>query len=41
MSEAAIIDLQAIENLRALNPGDDDAFLREITTSSWKATRPR
>jgi HPt (histidine-containing phosphotransfer) domain-containing protein len=30
MSDLAIIDLQAIENLRALNPGDDDAFLREI-----------
>lgn len=25
-----IIDPQAIENLRALNPGDDDEFLREI-----------
>jgi histidine phosphotransfer protein HptB len=32
MPDPAIIDLQAIENLRALNPGDDDAFLREITS---------
>lgn len=31
MPEASIIDPQAIENLRALNPGDSDQFLREIT----------
>jgi HPt (histidine-containing phosphotransfer) domain-containing protein len=30
MAETPVIDPQAIENLRALNPGDDDAFLREI-----------
>src|SRR5687767_7088973 len=30
MGEISIIDPQSIENLRALNPGDDDAFLREI-----------
>ena len=30
MSESSVIDPQSIENLRALNPGDDDAFLREI-----------
>jgi HPt (histidine-containing phosphotransfer) domain-containing protein len=30
MSESNVIDLEAIENLRSLNPGDDDAFLREI-----------
>jgi histidine phosphotransfer protein HptB len=30
MSELAVIDSQAIENLRALNPGDNDEFLREI-----------
>jgi HPt (histidine-containing phosphotransfer) domain-containing protein len=30
MSDALVIDLQAIENLRALNPGDNDEFLREI-----------
>lgn len=31
MSDSPVIDLQAIENLRALNPGDNDEFLREIT----------
>jgi histidine phosphotransfer protein HptB len=31
MSDPHVIDPQAIENLRALNPGDNDAFLREIT----------
>ena len=31
MSDFSIIDPQAIENLRALNPGDNDEFLREIT----------
>lgn len=30
MPDASIIDPQAIENLRALNPGDNDEFLREI-----------
>ncbi|MSU48317.1 MAG: Hpt domain-containing protein [Opitutus sp.] len=30
MPEFPIIDQQAIENLRALNPGDNDEFLREI-----------
>jgi HPt (histidine-containing phosphotransfer) domain-containing protein len=30
MSEPSVIDPQAIENLRALNPGDNDEFLREI-----------
>jgi HPt (histidine-containing phosphotransfer) domain-containing protein len=30
MSDPAIIDPQAIENLRSLNPGDNDEFLREI-----------
>lgn len=30
MSDANVIDLQAIENLRALSPGDNDAFLQEI-----------
>ncbi len=30
MPTHAVIDPQAIETLRALNPGDDDAFLREI-----------
>lgn len=31
MSDPTVIDQQAIENLRALNPGDNDEFLREIT----------
>jgi len=31
MSPPVVIDLEAIENLRALNPGDHDEFLREIT----------
>jgi HPt (histidine-containing phosphotransfer) domain-containing protein len=30
MADPAIIDPQAIENLRALNPDDGEAFLREI-----------
>ena len=30
MPDIPVIDLQAIENLRALNPGDEDEFLREI-----------
>ena len=30
MSEPSVLDPQAIENLRALNPGDNDEFLREI-----------
>ena len=29
-SDFPVIDSQAIENLRALNPGDNDEFLREI-----------
>jgi HPt (histidine-containing phosphotransfer) domain-containing protein len=31
MSTPVVIDPAAIENLRALNPGDQDEFLREIT----------
>lgn len=30
MGELSVIDPQAIENLRSLNPGDGDEFLREI-----------
>jgi len=30
MPDLPVIDLQAIENLRSLNPGDNDEFLREI-----------
>lgn len=31
MPDPSVIDPDAIENLRALNPGDNDEFLREIT----------
>lgn len=31
MSQTPVIDPQAIENLRSLNPGDNDEFLRELT----------
>jgi HPt (histidine-containing phosphotransfer) domain-containing protein len=41
MSDLAIIDLQAIENLRALNPGDEDAFLREIVNIFLEDTPQR
>jgi histidine phosphotransfer protein HptB len=30
MAEIPVIDPEALENLRALNPDDNDAFLREI-----------
>ncbi|MBM3854822.1 MAG: Hpt domain-containing protein [Verrucomicrobia bacterium] len=30
MPDSTVLDPQAIENLRALNPGDNDEFLREI-----------
>ncbi len=30
MPHSSVLDPQAIENLRALNPGDNDEFLREI-----------
>jgi HPt (histidine-containing phosphotransfer) domain-containing protein len=30
MTETTVIDPQSIENLRALNPDDNDEFLREI-----------
>jgi histidine phosphotransfer protein HptB len=30
MTDTSVLDPQAIENLRALNPGDGDEFLREI-----------
>lgn len=30
MADPAVIDPQSIENLRALNPDDNDEFLREI-----------
>lgn len=30
MADSSVIDPTAIENLRSLNPGDNDEFLREI-----------
>lgn len=30
MADVPVIDAQSIENLRSLNPGDNDEFLREI-----------
>ncbi len=30
MPDIPVIDLQAVENLRSLNPGDNDEFLREL-----------
>lgn len=41
MSELPLIDLEAIENLRALNPGDNDEFLREIITIFLEDTPQR
>jgi HPt (histidine-containing phosphotransfer) domain-containing protein len=32
MPDISVIDPQALENLRALTPGDNDEFLREIVT---------
>jgi histidine phosphotransfer protein HptB len=32
MLESSIIDLHAIENLRALNPGAADAFVRDVAS---------
>jgi len=31
MADSIVIDLRSIESLRALSPGDNDEFLREIT----------
>jgi len=31
MSSSPVIDPQAIENLRSLNPGNNDVFLKELT----------
>ena len=41
MSEFSLIDPEAIENLRALNPGDNDEFLREIITIFLEDTPQR
>jgi len=36
-----VIDLQAIENLRSLNPDDNDEFLRELTAIFLEDTPKR
>ncbi|MBC7368636.1 MAG: Hpt domain-containing protein [Undibacterium sp.] len=41
MSELPLIDPEAIENLRALTPGDNDEFLREIITIFLEDTPQR
>lgn len=41
MSNDAPIDPAAIENLRALNPDDDDAFLKDIITIFLEDTPQR
>lgn len=41
MSDPTVIDQQAIENLRALNPGDNDEFLREIANIFLEDTPQR
>ena len=41
MAESSVIDPQSIENLRALNPGDNDEFLREIAGIFFEDTPQR
>src|SRR5689334_16780139 len=41
MFDASVIDPQAIENLRSLNPGDNDEFLREIAAIFLEDTPQR
>lgn len=41
MSGQVIIDQQTLENLRELNPGDEDAFLREIRDIFFEDTPQR
>ena len=41
MSAPIIIDQQALENLRELNPGDNDAFVREIRDIFFQDTPQR
>ena len=38
MPETTVIDAQTLENLRALNPGDNDEFLREIAAIFFEDT---
>lgn len=41
MSNLPVIDSESIENLRALNPGDGDEFLREIISIYLEDTPQR
>ena len=41
MAETSVIDAQSIENLRALNPDDNDEFLREIAGIFFEDTPHR
>jgi HPt (histidine-containing phosphotransfer) domain-containing protein len=41
MPDTPAIDLQSIENLRSLNPGDGDAFLREVVAIYLEDTPKR
>ncbi len=41
MPELPLIDPEAIENLRALNPGDNDEFLKEIISIYLEDTPQR
>ncbi len=41
MSDVPVIDSESIENLRALNPGDGDEFLREIISIYLEDTPQR
>ncbi len=41
MSAPVVIDLQAIENLRSLNPDDNDAFIHEILAIFFEDTPQR
>jgi HPt (histidine-containing phosphotransfer) domain-containing protein len=41
MSDLPVIDSESIENLRSLNPGDGDEFLREIITIYLEDTPQR
>ncbi|HYD83286.1 MAG TPA: Hpt domain-containing protein, partial [Opitutus sp.] len=41
MADTPVIDLQSIENLRSLNPDDNDEFLREIVTIYLEDTPQR
>ena len=41
MSSLPVIDSESIENLRSLNPGDGDEFLREIITIYLEDTPQR